>query len=233
MADESEYTESDIWASPSQNVPTRPKTPKTPRTPRTPKTPTGQQDAHAETIDPEAALRKELEGVRNVNESIEGVIAALEKSGGNMNTVLSTVNHASTLLNSWTRILSQTEHNQRLILNPAWKGATEDLAEQEAEALRRQQAAERRAAEEEQRREELRRRREEEESKRRVGTSTSRGTRGLVRTRSTRARAGTVTRGGAASSSVRGSSIASASGRAGSGIGRGLGVARGRPRGTR
>lgn len=81
MADDSGFTESDIWASPSQDVPTRPKTP---RTPRTPKTPTGQQDAHTETVDPEAALRKELAGVRSVNESIEGVIASLEKAGGNM-----------------------------------------------------------------------------------------------------------------------------------------------------
>lgn len=83
MSDELDYTESDIWASPSQDAPR----PKTPRTPKTPKTPTGQQDRDrpAEPIDPEAALRKELEGVRNVNQSLEGVIETLEHAGGNMN----------------------------------------------------------------------------------------------------------------------------------------------------
>ncbi|KAK3191437.1 hypothetical protein K4F52_002648 [Lecanicillium sp. MT-2017a] len=163
MADESEYTESDIWASPTQDAP--PKTPKTPRTPKTPKTPA------SEPADREALLRKELQGVRNVNEAIEGLICTLERAGGNMDVVTHTVNNASTLLNTWTRILSQTEHNQRLILHPSWKGAAEDLAEQEAEALQKQQEAERRAQEEEQRREELRRRKEEEETRRRLAPS--------------------------------------------------------------
>lgn len=89
MADDSEVTETtDIWASPSNAPPTI--RPKTPRTPKTPKTPTGQpqpqpQPERTEPVDPEAALRKELEGVRNVNESLEGVIATLERAGGNMN----------------------------------------------------------------------------------------------------------------------------------------------------
>lgn len=33
----------------------------------------------------EAALRRELEGVRNINEVIEGVIGTLERARGNMN----------------------------------------------------------------------------------------------------------------------------------------------------
>ena len=81
MADTTENTESDIWASPSQDAPR----PKTPRTPKTPKTPTGQQDRPSEPIDPEASLRRELDGVRGINESLEGVIATLERAGGNMN----------------------------------------------------------------------------------------------------------------------------------------------------
>src|SRR5687768_8101573 len=88
-----------------------------------------------------------------------------------MQTVSKTVDNASTLLNTWTRILSQTEHNQRLILNPNWNGATQDLLDIEAEALQKQQEAERRAAEAERRREEARRKAEEEERKRAAGTS--------------------------------------------------------------
>lgn len=66
-----------------------------PRTPRTPKTPTpggnnssgsnqkDKQPFDAEEIR-EAALRRELEGVRNINEVIEGVIGTLERAKGNM-----------------------------------------------------------------------------------------------------------------------------------------------------
>ncbi|KAJ6788105.1 hypothetical protein PWT90_05058 [Aphanocladium album] len=226
MADDSEYTETDIWASPQQTRP--PKTPKTPKTPRTPRTPA------SEGPDRDALLRKELEGVKNVNEAIEGLIGTLERAGGNMNVVTQTVNNASTLLNTWTRILSQTEHNQRLILDPRWKGTTEDLAEQEAEALQRQQEAERRVREEEQRREELRRRREEEETKRRLAPG-SRTIRGAASSRGTasRARARAGSRIGAGSSYLS-QNTSTTSGRGTSGIGRGIGTTRAtRSRGTR
>lgn len=236
MADDTtQLTESDIWASPSRvNAPlaSRPRTPKTPKTPRTPKTPLV-QDRPTEPIDHEAALRNELEGVRGINEGLEGVIASLERAGGNMDTVFKTVNNASVLLSSWTRILSQTEHNQRLILDPSWKGATEDVAEQEAEALKKQLAAERQAAEEEQRREEVRRRREEEEERRRLAPAAStRGSRGVAR--GTRARGRATARGSSASSSYLSESSTSGlpSSRGTSKIGRGFGIGRGRPRGA-
>lgn len=75
--DDSEITETDIWASPSQ-LAARPR-PKSPRTPKTPKTPTS-----SDPVDPEVALRRELEGVRKVNEAVEGIIATLERTGSNM-----------------------------------------------------------------------------------------------------------------------------------------------------
>lgn len=84
MADDSEITESDIWASPNQDAPPRPKTPKSPKTPKTPKTPANQPEIQPETIDHETRLRRELESVRKVNEAIEGVIGTLERAGGNM-----------------------------------------------------------------------------------------------------------------------------------------------------
>ncbi|PKS11560.1 hypothetical protein jhhlp_003325, partial [Lomentospora prolificans] len=166
----------DIWASPTATKPTQSQ-PSASDRPRTPKTPTRPASP---TYDHEAALRKELEGVKNVNRAIEGIIGTLERAKGNMNTVSGTVSNASALLNTWTRILSQTEHNQRLVLNPNWKGSTQDILDIEAEAIQKQQAAERRAAEEERRREEAKRRAEEEERKRQAGTATApRATRGL------------------------------------------------------
>jgi sRNA-binding protein len=101
-----------------------------------------------------------------------------------MQTVSKTVQNASTLLQTWTRILSQTEHNQRLILNPQWQGASQDLSAIEEEEVYRQQAAERRAAEEQARRDAANRRAEEEQ--RRAEAAPKAGTRG--RGRGTRGR---------------------------------------------
>lgn len=74
---------------------------------------------------------------------------------------------ASTLLNTWTRILSQTEHNQRLILNPNWHGTNQDMFNIENENISKQQEKDRRELEEAQRREARQRKTEEEEQSRR------------------------------------------------------------------
>ncbi|TLD11402.1 hypothetical protein PgNI_05636 [Pyricularia grisea] len=172
----------------------------------------------------EAALRRELEGVRNINEVIEGVISTLNKAKGNMNTVSRTVDNASALLNTWTRILSQTEHNQRLILNPDWKGTTDDLQAIEAEALQRQMAAQRRAAEDERRREEARRRAEEAERQKETASASTTSRGGLRGTRGMVSRG--IGRGGVAGSSSSSTSSVYSS-RGTSGIGRGIGGTRG------
>lgn len=65
-----------------------------------------------------------------------------------MQTVSSTVNSANTLLNLWVRILSQTEHTQRLLLSGHWEGGNKDLNGIEQEALAKAQEAERRKEEE-------------------------------------------------------------------------------------
>ncbi|KAH0491166.1 hypothetical protein TgHK011_002608 [Trichoderma gracile] len=228
--------DSDLWTSPVKNVgpESRPKTPKTPRTPRTPKTPTA-SDHRSEPLDREAMLRKELEGVRSINHVIEGVIGTLQRAGGNMNSVNKTVTNASALLNTWTRILSQTEHNQRLILDPTWKGATNDLAEIEAEKLRKQEEEARRAAEEEERKEELRRRREEEEQRRKLTASSSargarRGAAGIRAARG-RGRVASLSSRIASSSRYRTASASSSSSRgtsSASGRGRGVGTTKSR-----
>ncbi|PHH71531.1 hypothetical protein CDD82_6454 [Ophiocordyceps australis] len=156
-----------------------------PDRPKTPQTPTQRPDAQ----DGDALLEQELQSIKRMNDSVEGILATLGRAGGNMEVVSQTVRNASTLLDTWSRILSQTEHNQRLLLHPGWQGATQDLAEQEAEALERQRAAERKAAQQEERREQLRRQRQEEEDGRRFGApSSSRGARGASRTRGTTGR---------------------------------------------
>lgn len=183
----------------------------------------------------EAKLKAELERVREVNKVIENVTASLTKAKDNMSTVNQTVHNASTLLATWTRILSQTEHNQRLILNPAWQGASKDLEEMENEDLRRQQEVERRAAEEQRRREELVRKAEEEERRKaavaaapeRSASTRARGrgsSSGVSGVRGTRASArGGVGRGGTVGG-ARGGAAGSGVGRTTSTRGRGRGV---------
>jgi hypothetical protein len=78
MDDDTTTQSTDIWASPPKDdAPPRER----PKTPRTPKTPSNQKDE----FDHEAALRRELEGVRSINAAIEGVIGTLERAKGNMN----------------------------------------------------------------------------------------------------------------------------------------------------
>lgn len=240
LADDS-LTE-DIWASPTADKPVRSQSVERPRTPKTPKTPKTPTRAASPTYDHEAALRKELEGVKNVNRAIEGVIGTLERAQANMGTVSGTVSNASALLNTWTRILSQTEHNQRLVLNPSWKGSTQDILDIEAEAIQKQQAAERRALEVERRREEAKRRAEEEERRRQAGTTAApRATRGLrSRGRGGVSRIAGTGRGTSSAPSSgtqlqRSLSGAGAGRRASSGIARSRGLVRGtgRARGSR
>jgi hypothetical protein len=206
----------------------------------------------------ERALRRELEGIRSVNEVVERVLSSLDRAKINMEvcamlssirlwdkfltleqTVSTTVTSASTLLNMWIRILSQTEHNQRLLLDPQWQGATQDIHDVENESVLRQQAAERREIEERLRKEaaaqaaareaELRQKESEGQKGRRGSTlgrgrASSRGSsRGLDdRVSHTRAPSNTIGRG-----STRGST---AGGRSGTGSERGTtGLRRGRP----
>ncbi|KAI5290535.1 hypothetical protein KEM54_001260 [Ascosphaera aggregata] len=132
----------------------------------------------------EAALHYELETVRSVNQVIEGVLESLKRARSNMSTVSQTVDSASTLLNTWTRILAQTEQNQRLILDPNWHGASQDIADAEADELRRKQEAERRLKEEQERQAMLARQAEEDRRKAEAAASkTTRGTTLRGRTR--------------------------------------------------
>ncbi|CAG7918446.1 unnamed protein product [Penicillium olsonii] len=229
--------DSEIWDSPSKRGTHKKFTPKSSDEKVTPE-PRASHDTAHEGDDPlydrkearEAALRAELQGVRNINQVIEGLLSSLDSAKGNMETVSQTVTSASTLLNTWTRILSQTEHNQRLILNPNWHGATQDVADLEHEEIRRQQAAERRELALQQQREAAARKAEEIEARR---AQVTRGTRGTARgTRGTTTR-GTVRSTGlgrtpsvsTTRTATRGSTTTQ---RPASGIARGSGISRGR-----
>ncbi|PPJ57387.1 hypothetical protein CBER1_01384 [Cercospora berteroae] len=174
-----------------------------------------------------AQLRAELEKIREVNRVIEGVTTSLTKAKDNMENVHKTVSNASTLLATWTRILSQTEHNQRVILNPNFQGASQDLEDIENDVVRRQQEIERRAFEQQRRQEEAQRKAEEEERKKAAAEAT-RTRAGLNRTRSTRgttnsSRGQAAARGRGLTAATRGTSSYGRVSSATRGRGRGLG----------
>lgn len=248
--------DSEIWDSPSKRGTQKKFIPRASDENITPE-PRASTDAAHEGDDPlydrkearETALRAELQGVRNINQVIEGLLSSLDSAKGNMEvcnlvaidirphltmnpqTVSQTVTSASTLLNTWTRILSQTEHNQRLILNPNWHGATQDVADIENEAIRKQQEAERREHALQLQREANARKAEEIEARR---AQVTRGTRGTVRgTRGTTR--GTVRSTGlgrtpsvSTTRTVRGGSTTVPRPTGASGIARGSGISRGR-----
>ena len=232
-------TEADLFASPSKSP--RPSRQQPSRHQESSNTGNGDSQYDAEAAR-DATLRKELDSLRHTNTVIEDLISSLSVAKSNMSTVSSTVNSASTLLQTWTRILSQTEHNQRLLLNPEWKGASQDMIDAENEVVMRKQAAERRAAEEARRREEARIKAENEERARAAGTATvSRGgTRGRGRARVQSSGYGRITP-GTTSSGYVGVGGQTGLGRTSSQIGRGTssssrgvrGSTRGSTRGVR
>ena len=182
----------------------------------------------------EASLRRELSSVRSMNLVISGIIDSLEKAKTNLQTISTTVSNASTLLIMWTRILSQTEHNQRLILNPRWQGASQDIADGENEVLLRRQEKERREAEEARKEEARLREKEEEERQTLTEGPTTKGTRGRGRSigRGISRPGGIGYVGVGGQGGVRGTARVGGTtpGRAGSSIGRGIGKGKGRTR---
>ena len=138
------------------------------------------QDLEQPPQDRTSALQSELDSLRRMNGVISGLNSSLDRAKKNMATVSATVDSASSLLDMWTRILSRTEHTQRLILNPAWRGAGADLAEAEKEAQEFRREARRREEDRARREEERRLQLEEAEARRNAEASKGR-VRGRVR----------------------------------------------------
>ncbi|KAK7203333.1 DASH complex subunit Duo1-domain-containing protein [Myxozyma melibiosi] len=102
----------------------------------------------------EERLLLELEQVKAMNASIDTVLDSIRVAESNLDRVTRTTRNVDSLLDLWIRILSQTEHTQRLVFDSEWEGATKDEQLHQARliALAAQQAqaranAERRAQE--------------------------------------------------------------------------------------
>lgn len=110
------------------------------------------------------ALKAELEQVERLNRVFTKVNAAITKAASDLDTMAVGAANANQLLDKWVKILSQTEHNYRLLSSRHWHGASKDqliIAEKEAEKLRRLEMA-RQEQERRRRQEELRLQKEKE-----------------------------------------------------------------------
>ncbi|KAK9365577.1 DASH complex subunit Duo1-domain-containing protein [Lipomyces kononenkoae] len=145
----------------------------------------------------EDRLLQELEQVRSVNASVTAVLDAITVAESNLEKVVTTTRNVDSLLNLWMRILSQTEHTQRLIFDPKWEGVTKDeqLHKVRLAAIAAQQAqakaqAERRAqemavaAEKQKKTEEKKQKRDAMLQKRIYGNKLANGKASVLRTNS-------------------------------------------------
>lgn len=170
----------------------------------------------ADSKESQEQMARQLNEIRKMNEVFEAYEIMLRGSAGQINAFAQRVQETDDLLNIYIGLLRQTEKTAQLIMDPDWKGSSEDatahalsvaLAEREthrlqAEAQAQEEAAERaaqdaarKAAEEE---------RDRQEGNRRAASGAGRG-RGRVVSGTSRA---PTTRGGtaraASTTSVRG-----------------------------
>jgi hypothetical protein len=125
---------------------------------------TDSKDKGVEEEDRQQLLQAELDQIRQTNDVIEGMIESIEKTSSHLDVVLTTTQNVDKLLDMWTRILSQTEHTQRLLFNHSWQGLARDdeLHEQRQEMLQRKLEVERQELERKKKLEEQRLKKEQE-----------------------------------------------------------------------
>jgi hypothetical protein len=125
---------------------------------------TDSKDKGVEEEDRQQLLQAELDQIRQTNDVIEGMIESIEKTSSHLDVVLTTTQNVDKLLDMWTRILSQTEHTQRLLFNHSWQGLARDdeLHEQRQEMLQRKLEVERQELERTKKLEEQRLKKEQE-----------------------------------------------------------------------
>ena len=87
------------------------------------------QDGHSQ-------LDRELLHLRRLNATVERVIAAVDASSDNTKSVDATVVNADKLLDLYIRVLGRADAAQRLVLDPSWRGASDDVTRMDSELRR-------------------------------------------------------------------------------------------------
>ncbi|ANB15402.1 DASH complex subunit DUO1 [Sugiyamaella lignohabitans] len=90
----------------------------------------------------QTALNAELDQVRQINGLVQDVLQSVNHTNSNLESALISSTNSNQLLDMWVRILSQTEHTQRLLSNRNWQGQTKDeqlIAERALEKARQEE----------------------------------------------------------------------------------------------
>ncbi|KAF9095807.1 hypothetical protein BGX29_008870 [Mortierella sp. GBA35] len=88
-----------------------------------------QQDAIAATSPYSPASHQiELEETRRLVKAFDMIDTSMTEARDKLKTFYKTADETNTLLDMWIRVLSQTEHTQKLLQDPAWEGQTMEEA---------------------------------------------------------------------------------------------------------
>ncbi|KAK9894067.1 hypothetical protein P389DRAFT_174067 [Cystobasidium minutum MCA 4210] len=157
----------------------------------------------------EQALTRERDDLAKMNTLLEQAIASVDRTVPKIQRFQSTISKTHSLLDTYTKVLSQAEHTQNLLLDGSWEPQRDEdeiREAQEAEERRRREEEER-IAREQREAEEREARIQEQAERKAAATSRGRGVpvRGTTRgVPSSRARASSAQRGSTVRGTARG-----------------------------
>ncbi|KAG0225325.1 hypothetical protein BGX31_007683 [Mortierella sp. GBA43] len=79
-----------------------------------------QQEETAEEQGP--VIQNELEDTKRLVKAIEAIDLSMTETREKLKTFYKTADETNALLDMWIRVLSQAEHTQKLLMDPAWEG---------------------------------------------------------------------------------------------------------------
>ncbi|KAF8932832.1 hypothetical protein BGZ58_006770 [Dissophora ornata] len=68
------------------------------------------------------SIQRELDETRRLVKTFDAIDTSMTEARDKLKTFYKTADETNTLLDMWIRVLSQTEHTQKLLQDPAWEG---------------------------------------------------------------------------------------------------------------
>ncbi|KAG0314848.1 hypothetical protein BGZ97_008889 [Linnemannia gamsii] len=85
----------------------------------------------------QGSILTELEETRRLVRAFDTIDTSMTEARDKLKTFYKTADETNTLLDMWIRVLSQTEHTQKLLQDPAWEGQTMEEARDKEHQERR------------------------------------------------------------------------------------------------
>ncbi|KAF9940857.1 hypothetical protein BGZ65_005880 [Modicella reniformis] len=81
-----------------------------------------EEEVQEEVGEGDPLIQSELEETRRLVKAIDTIDLSMTETRDKLKTFYKTADETNTLLDMWIRVLSQAEHTQKLLLDPAWEG---------------------------------------------------------------------------------------------------------------